>query len=344
MKFFAGSKKLILIHSLAGLIFLLLLIFALSCLKNKSGLSSVFLNKQTGGEKKEEEIIPLREVKSGLLPNDFSLFLYKNYPLLFQYCEIEAINVGLTGYDFQIQTYKADLNSDGQLEYFIFPLQICGQDVRGISGNGPISLYEKKGENWEEVASFEADSVVLLNEKTDGYYNFQGHSKMSADSGYTTDYQYFKNREEYTFKYFPVNQKWYYYGPDYQPPITEETKTETPQSTKMPDRSPTQTVELFMKRTLGIIPGSDLDYEKSKQYLTKGLKADFYDSSFVPISYCIQLCPDQVRVSAEHIVDQEAQVRVQAQWANNDFADKWDFMLKLENNQWLIDQIKCLMQ
>lgn len=203
MPIFGGNKKLTIIHSLAVLGFILLLIFTYPCLKGKkTGLSSF---------QKEAETIPLKEVKPINLADDFSNYIYKNYPLLFQYCPYEAIEMGLSGYDFQFQAQKADLNNDSQDEYFIFPVQVCGQDVRGASGNGPISVYQKTEAGWEIIAEIEGSDIVVFEQATDGYYNFRSHVKLSADSGYTTIYQYFKNREEHAFKYFPVSQEWYYY-------------------------------------------------------------------------------------------------------------------------------------
>jgi len=106
--------------------------------------------------------------------------------------------------------------------------------------------------------------------------------------------------------------------------------------------APQDVVTSYMKQTLGTIPGSSLDYISAKLLLTSTYQEQFTDSSFVPISYCIQDGPDDVRIDSEtSLGDSAASIQVSARWGA-DWQVVWVFQLVLENNQWRIADLICV--
>lgn len=138
--------------------------------------------------------------------------------------------------------------------------------------------------------------------------------------------------------------------------LKKQTPTSTPTTTSVP--SPTDTsssastteidtpsavVQKYMRLTLGTIPGAELDYEKAKDYLSAELKELFSDVTFVPVSYCIQQGPEDVKIISEDITsdEMEATIRVSAKWGEN-WQQPWEFLLIYGSGGWKIKQIKCL--
>lgn len=124
---------------------------------------------------------------------------------------------------------------------------------------------------------------------------------------------------------------------------TNKSTTNTNQKVTAPTVTPTKVVNTYMKYTMGTIPGAEVDYEAAKEYLTQNMLDQFTDITFVPLSYCVQLGPDDVNVKSENIVGQMATVRVSGQYGTDDFTDMWNFSLVVQNNEWRIDEIECLL-
>lgn len=108
---------------------------------------------------------------------------------------------------------------------------------------------------------------------------------------------------------------------------------------KQPSVSPSEVVDIYIKSTLGGLPGANLDYELAKQHMTLEFRKEFIDASFVPISYCIQNGPDDIRIDSENISDNTAKVRVSGKYG--DWQDMWEFGLVIQEKEWRIEKIIC---
>ena len=117
----------------------------------------------------------------------------------------------------------------------------------------------------------------------------------------------------------------------------------TNQTVTTPTVTPTETVNTYMKYTMGTIPGAAVDYEAAKEYLTDTMLAQFTDITFIPVSYCMQLGPDDAKIESEDTSGQTATVRVSGQYSTDPFQEMWDFSLVVVDGEWKIDQLECLL-
>jgi len=102
--------------------------------------------------------------------------------------------------------------------------------------------------------------------------------------------------------------------------------------------TPQQTVENYMMATLGKLPGSKYDEEVAKTYLADDLKAQFVDSSFIPLSYGMQDGPDRVEIVDTELMTNEATVVVKGYWGA-DPGMNWMFSLIKVGGVWKISVI-----
>jgi len=102
---------------------------------------------------------------------------------------------------------------------------------------------------------------------------------------------------------------------------------------------PSKVVEIYMKSTLGTLPDSKIDYDLAKEYLAPELKERFDEPGFIPLSYCIQDGPNDVRIDSEEISDSSAKVRVSAEYG--EWQDMWEFGLVVREGEWKIKEINC---
>lgn len=137
--------------------------------------------------------------------------------------------------------------------------------------------------------------------------------------------------------------------PTIQPTATEDqtpvattspTPTSTSTTTSNAQDSPSTVVENYMSYTLGTIPGAYVDYDAAKNYTSNEIAQQLDDSSFVPLSYCIQQGPDEVSISSENIDGLEATVTVSAKWG--EWQTPWEFLLVNGSDGWKIKSITCL--
>lgn len=119
------------------------------------------------------------------------------------------------------------------------------------------------------------------------------------------------------------------------------TELECDQNLTEPETTPSEVVENYMNYTLGTIPTASLDYEAAKDYLSVEMLSQFVDDSFVPLSYCIQMGPDDVIVDSEDISGELALVQVSSSYGSG-WEEAWEFSLIIEDNEWKIDGIVCL--
>ena len=83
-----------------------------------------------------------------------------------------------------------DLNGDGIEELLVFPIEVCRNVIRGASGNGPIYVYQKQGDTWINIGDLQGNSLKVISDKTDGYYNIETNYHMSALSGIVYSYEF----------------------------------------------------------------------------------------------------------------------------------------------------------
>jgi len=124
-------------------------------------------------------------------------------------------------------------------------------------------------------------------------------------------------------------------------------KTDTPRTAKngyepLPPM-PAELVQMYMEHTLGMIPNAQIDYDEAKTYLTDDLKAQFTDNSFVPLSYCIQDGPEDVKIVSDEIAPGgSVRVAVDANYGGT-WKSLWAFYVVPDGNYgWLIEKIECL--
>ncbi len=111
---------------------------------------------------------------------------------------------------------------------------------------------------------------------------------------------------------------------------------------KKPSASPSEAVDIYTKCTLGSIsscPDSDNPYSVAKQYLVSGLQEELNTPGFIPMSYCIQDGPSEVRIDSEKISNNIAEVIVSAKYG--EWQKMWKFKLIIEQREWRIAEIIC---
>ncbi|MCD4761091.1 hypothetical protein K8R42_04295 [bacterium] len=105
---------------------------------------------------------------------------------------------------------------------------------------------------------------------------------------------------------------------------------------------PTEVVDLYMHLTLGSIPQAEIDYEAAKSHLTDDLKTQFVNPMFIPVSYCIQDGPEEVRIISDEITGSVIEVVVEGQYGGA-WQEMWNFSLVSDGDlSWLIQKITCL--
>jgi len=99
--------------------------------------------------------------------------------------------------------------------------------------------------------------------------------------------------------------------------------------------TPQQTVESYMRATLGKLSDSAYNEEVAKTYLADDLRAQFTDSGFVPMSYGFQDGPDRVEIVDTELLTNEATVVVKGYWGA-DSGMNWMFSLIKVEGAWKI--------
>jgi len=103
-------------------------------------------------------------------------------------------------------------------------------------------------------------------------------------------------------------------------------------------------VTAYMNHTLGTLPTAQIDYEKAKALLVSDLAHDFQSAAFIPVSYCMQEGPAQVRIVSAEFADLNnwIEVEVEGQYGKT-WQSMWRFhVISDDNGGWLINEIECL--
>ncbi len=161
-----------------------LLLFVILFLVSLTGCLPKQVQKQTQTQERAIALPAAKEVE--FLPEDLSNFIFATDHLFFENCEATE---GLSTDDFQFNAAAIDLNQDGQAEYMVEPYEVCGQMIRGASGNGPYMVYQKVNSEWQEIGVLEGNGYSILGEKTNGFYDIQTSWHDSATSYYVSLYQ-----------------------------------------------------------------------------------------------------------------------------------------------------------
>ena len=113
--------------------------------------------------------------------------------------------------------------------------------------------------------------------------------------------------------------------------------------------APADVVEVFIYSTLGSLENSEIDYEKAKEFLSFELKQKFTDATFIPMIYCIQDGPDEIKIQKERLEANSVNIRVSARYGleeTGEWKEMWEFVLipdkENPDNDWLIKEIICL--
>lgn len=121
-------------------------------------------------------------------------------------------------------------------------------------------------------------------------------------------------------------------------PSTETKKEE-------PDQKASEVVKEFMACTLGTIswkcPSENKD-SIARDHLTISMRADYNNEGFVPVTYCIQNGPDDVKIFSETESSGFSYVTVSAKYGTDGFTPFWNFTLIQQDNEWKIKDITCL--
>jgi len=117
--------------------------------------------------------------------------------------------------------------------------------------------------------------------------------------------------------------------------------TETTTDTTSPTiaiSTPTAVIESYMKATLGMIPGANIDYDVARTLMTTSYASEFTDSMFVPQSYGMQDGPTSVEVTDEEVLTDTATVTVLGHWGP-DNQMYWMFELEKQAGEWKLNFI-----
>ena len=112
-----------------------------------------------------------------------------------------------------------------------------------------------------------------------------------------------------------------------------------------PTKKVSKVVEEFMACTLGTISNSCPTENKdktAKEHLTLEMRADYNSDGFVPLTYCIQQGPDNVKIFSETETSGFAYVTISAQYGTDDYFPMWMFTLITQDGEWKIKEIQCL--
>ncbi len=125
-------------------------------------------------------------------------------------------------------------------------------------------------------------------------------------------------------------------------PALSSTKSPTAAATPTPtttlaqtEETPKQTVENFMKYTLGTLPGAQIDYDKARAYLSDTMKAQYSGENWVPSFYGIQDGPTSVKFISENTSDETLTLRYDPSWGETSLG--WSFILEKDGNKWYIN-------
>lgn len=126
-------------------------------------------------------------------------------------------------------------------------------------------------------------------------------------------------------------------------PLSSSTPSASPTntSTSPSAESASQVIENYLKYTLGGIPGAEINYDAAKNYLGVELKEEFKDASFVPLSFCIQDGPSDVKIQSVNTSGNVSEIKVSAKYGN-DWLEMWQFSLISGAGSWKIKEIRCL--
>ncbi|HDZ54630.1 MAG TPA: hypothetical protein ENI19_03250 [Candidatus Nealsonbacteria bacterium] len=86
---------------------------------------------------------------------------------------------GLTNQDYGFDSERIDLNSDGIEEFIFTPGWICGESIRGASGNGPFFIYQKINDSWISIGGdIWGMDYEVEDSKTDGHRDISTFARM----------------------------------------------------------------------------------------------------------------------------------------------------------------------
>jgi hypothetical protein len=101
--------------------------------------------------------------------------------------------------------------------------------------------------------------------------------------------------------------------------------------------NPEEVVSQYALYTLGSL-GGDVDYELAKEYLDEGLRAQFTDDSFIPVSYGIQEGP--IWANIEFVSTDEVGMAHVVLYGFYDagglLGEDWEFVLEKQKGRWKI--------
>lgn len=109
--------------------------------------------------------------------------------------------------DVELTTYGYDLNNDNIEEFIIMPQKICGNLVRGASGNGQYSIYQRGSGGWQRIGELEGNSFRISNTSVSSYRDVMVNFHISAAEGTTRIYRWVEGY------YLPRATEWYNYAP-----------------------------------------------------------------------------------------------------------------------------------
>ena len=122
-------------------------------------------------------------------------------------------------------------------------------------------------------------------------------------------------------------------GPGSHPPTIEMDKAE-------------EVVNNYMNLTLGSIPSAEINFGKARMFLVPGLQTQLEtDPAFIPMSYCMQNGPDEVRITQTEFNEEMnwVDVVVEGKYGDWEWEEMWNFqVVPVEGDEWIINKIECL--
>ena len=144
-------------------------------------------------------IIPEPEQLEEAVPNELTSLMLSELIERFgsEECKQKG-EAGITSQDSDFDLEKVDLNTDG-IEEFIFAAGwICGELIRGASGNGPFLIYQKINDSWVSIGGeIWGLSYLVKDGKTDGYQDIETTAHLSVSSGLSMVWKWQKSELKY---------------------------------------------------------------------------------------------------------------------------------------------------
>ncbi len=152
----------------------------------------VYSVKDQKSQNVNSEVVNTATFENDGIPNDLKIFTLqyaiKNIEF-FPYSDVDCELDDFENIPFDFKIEQVDLNDDRELEYVIYPWEICDLMMRTATGNGDIFVAMKIYGDWEIIGHLYGTVYSISENYTDGFLDI---STMEAVEWNTKSFNYYK--------------------------------------------------------------------------------------------------------------------------------------------------------